>query len=88
VHGRNTAAIFTVLGCGDSESAKHPARTFHVAILCGGDVAATVSYAGLVGAGLYQINVTVPVLPDGDHAVLAQVSGVSTQTGVLLKIKS
>ncbi len=50
--------------------------------------AANVSYAGLVGAGLYQINLTVPVLADGDHAVVAQVSGVSTQAGVLLKIKS
>ena len=57
-----------------------------VMVTIGGAVA-NVAYAGLVGAGLCQINVTVPVLADGDHAVLAQVAGVSTQTGVLLKTK-
>ena len=58
-----------------------------VMVTIGGAVA-NVAYAGMVGAGLCQINVTVPVLPDGDHAVLAQVSAVNTQTGVLLKTKS
>ena len=36
---------------------------------------AEVSYAGLVGNGLYQINVTVPNLPDGDHEVVAVIGG-------------
>lgn len=53
-----------------------------------GDVAATVSFAGLVAAGLYQINLTVPALANGDHAVVAQIAGLSTQSGALLKIQS
>jgi len=53
-----------------------------------GGVAATVLYAGLVGAGLYQINVAVPSsLADGDHAVVATVLGSATQSsGALLKV--
>lgn len=52
-----------------------------------GGVAATVQWAGLVGAGLYQINVAVPTaLADGDHSVVATVSGVASQAGALLKV--
>jgi uncharacterized protein (TIGR03437 family) len=49
---------------------------------------AVVSYAGLVGAGLYQINVTVPSLTDGTYPVVGTVAGVSTQTGVSVKVQS
>lgn len=52
-----------------------------------GDVPSTVSFAGLVGAGLYQINVVVPTLADGDYAVVCQVAGISTQSGVVLKVQ-
>ena len=52
-----------------------------------GGVPASVLFAGLVGAGLYQINVTVPAgLTAGDNAVIASVAGYSTQSGGLLKI--
>jgi len=41
-----------------------------------GGANATVLFAGLVGPGLYQINVTVPsTLADGDQAVIATVAG-------------
>jgi uncharacterized protein (TIGR03437 family) len=40
-----------------------------------GDVLANVSFAGLVGAGLYQFNVTVPALANGDHEVVAEING-------------
>jgi uncharacterized protein (TIGR03437 family) len=53
-----------------------------------GGLMAPVSFAGLVGAGLYQFNVTVPSLSDGDQVVVAQIAGVSTPSGVLLKTKS
>ena len=53
-----------------------------------GAIPADVSYAGLTGAGLYQINITVPLMSDGDYPVVAQVAGLSTQSGVLLKIQS
>ena len=49
-----------------------------------GGLPADVSYAGLVGAGLYQINVAVPNLGAGDHELIATIAGLSTPTGVLL----
>jgi uncharacterized protein (TIGR03437 family) len=53
-----------------------------------GGATATVVYAGLVGSGLYQFNVTVPNLPNGDATVVASIGGVSTQTGVSLTIQN
>jgi uncharacterized protein (TIGR03437 family) len=52
-----------------------------------GGLPAHVAYAGLVEAGLYQFNVTVPSVPNGDAAVVAQIGGVQTQTGVLIAIQ-
>jgi uncharacterized protein (TIGR03437 family) len=60
------------------------ANSLQVAI---GGQAASVTYAGLVEPGLYQINVTVPSVPDGDSAVLATVGGAQTQTGVLTTVQ-
>jgi uncharacterized protein (TIGR03437 family) len=53
-----------------------------------GGAAAEVLWAGLVGAGLYQINVRIPAtLADGDHAVLASVLGSTSQaTGANIKV--
>lgn len=50
-------------------------------------VDAEISFAGLTGAGLYQFNITTPDLPDGDHAVTAQVGGVWTQSFAKLRIQ-
>lgn len=55
-----------------------------------GGLPATVSFAGLVPpyAGLFQLNVQVPAsLAAGDHAVVAQVGGYSSPTGVLLTVQ-
>jgi len=52
-----------------------------------------VEFAGLSGAGLYQFNVTVPELPDGNQPVLAQINvsgqsgGTSTQQPLYLTIQ-
>jgi len=46
-----------------------------------------VAFAGLTGSGLYQFNVTVPNLPNGDAAVVASIGGVATQTGVTLTVQ-
>ncbi len=51
-----------------------------------GGVSAAVSYAGLVGTGLYQLNVAVPSLANGTYPVVATINGVSSQSGVTLKI--
>jgi protocatechuate 3,4-dioxygenase beta subunit len=39
----------------------------------------TTEFAGLTGPGLYQFNVTIPELPDGDYPVTAEIAGVRTQ---------
>jgi uncharacterized protein (TIGR03437 family) len=57
-----------------------------VQITIGGTVA-NVSYAGLVGPGLYQFNVVVPNLPSGDAPVLATISGATSQTAVSVTIQ-
>ena len=41
---------------------------------------ATIQYAGLVQAGVYQVNFVVPQLPPGDASVSLTVAGVPTQT--------
>jgi uncharacterized protein (TIGR03437 family) len=56
-----------------------------VQVTIGGATAAVV-YAGLVEPGLYQLNVTVPSLPNGDAAVVATIGGVSSQTGVSITV--
>jgi uncharacterized protein (TIGR03437 family) len=43
-----------------------------------GGVAAVVLYAGLAGAGLYQLNVAIPGLAAGDQEIVAEVAGVKT----------
>jgi uncharacterized protein (TIGR03437 family) len=52
-----------------------------------GGMAAPVVYAGLVGPGLYQINVTVPNLPNGDASLSASIGGAQSQTGVLITVQ-
>ena len=53
-----------------------------------GGVSAPVTYSGIVGAGLYQINVTVPPgTPSGDQPVRASVSGLQTGPGTVVTIR-
>jgi uncharacterized protein (TIGR03437 family) len=53
-----------------------------------GNLPATVSFAGLVGAGLYQINLTVPTsAPAGDLAIVAMYNGVSTQSTAVITVQ-
>ncbi len=56
-------------------------------ITIGGLVAAH-SFAGIVAAGLYQFNITVPALGNGDHDVRIQIAGLQTPAGVPLKVQS
>jgi uncharacterized protein (TIGR03437 family) len=52
-----------------------------------GGVAATVQFAGLVGPGEFQFNVTIPAsLANGDQSITATYGGVSTQSGTLITI--
>lgn len=45
---------------------------------------ASVHFAGLTGAGLYQFNVTIPELPDGDNAILASISNAASQANIFI----
>ena len=48
----------------------------------------TVQFAGIVAAGEYQFNVVVPAVADGDHYIVADIGGVSTQSALLIPIKN
>jgi uncharacterized protein (TIGR03437 family) len=52
-----------------------------------GGVTVTATFAGLVSPGVYQFNVPVPNLPNGDAAVLATIGGVATQTLVSVTVQ-
>jgi uncharacterized protein (TIGR03437 family) len=52
-----------------------------------GGKSASVLWAGLIAAGLWQINLQVPSgLPAGDQAIVLMAGGQSTQSGVALKL--
>lgn len=79
--------ILQLFGTGFGETLRHqpagqlvsatPLVNSVTATVCGQP--ALVSYAGLVGAGLNEINVTVPVLPPGTCPVRLPVVGTDTQ---------
>jgi uncharacterized protein (TIGR03437 family) len=53
-----------------------------------GGVPAAVQFAGITGAGLYQINVTVPAgVPGGDQPLVLSVGGIPTQDNLYLTIR-
>jgi uncharacterized protein (TIGR03437 family) len=58
-----------------------------VEVRIGGAVASQ-SFAGLtVVPGLFQINASVPDLPDGDHPVVVTTGGRQTQSPALLSVR-
>jgi len=52
-----------------------------------GGVQANVTWSGMMMAGLYQINVTVPAAPSGDQPLVATVNGVQTPPGPLVTLQ-
>ena len=48
---------------------------------------AQVTFAGLVESGTYQLNVTVPSLPNGDAMVVATIGGAASQSGVSITVQ-
>jgi uncharacterized protein (TIGR03437 family) len=51
-----------------------------------GSALAQVMYAGMVGNGLYQLNVIVPKLPDGDHEVMVWLGADSSPRGKFITV--
>jgi uncharacterized protein (TIGR03437 family) len=52
-----------------------------------GGLDATIAYAGLISPGVYQFNVVVPPVAEGDQSVVAELRGLLTQSGLLLTIQ-
>jgi uncharacterized protein (TIGR03437 family) len=52
-----------------------------------GGVPATVTFAGVVEAGLYQLNVVVPSAGAGDKALRAMIGGVTTPANVFIALQ-
>jgi len=52
-----------------------------------GNVDAQVQFAGIVGAGLYQLNVKIPSGLTGDQPIVAEVSGARTQENAFITLK-
>ena len=53
----------------------------------GKDVDATIVYAGLISPGVYQFNVVVPQLEDGDKPVVAEFRGLLTRPDLVLTVQ-
>ena len=56
-------------------------------ITIGGREASIIGNGNLVGAGLYQFNLTIPDLPDGDHVIQAEIGTVRSLGTVFLAVK-
>ncbi len=52
-----------------------------------GGIDCTVSFAGLVQAGLYQLNVVVPKAASGDQPLIVSAGGVNAQSGISITVK-
>lgn len=73
------------IAAGQNFSGAYPTNN-SVTVSIGGQPA-TVLWAGLIGPGLYQINVTIPAsLSDGDHSVIATVGSVSSSSSAVVKV--
>jgi uncharacterized protein (TIGR03437 family) len=51
-----------------------------------GGVAAAVQWAGLIGPGLYQLNVQVPAVAAGDQPVIVSAAGFQGVAGVHINV--
>jgi len=52
-----------------------------------GGIDAVVAYAGLISPGVYQFNVVVPQVGEGDQAVVAELRGLLTQSNLLVTVQ-
>ena len=71
----------------DGQIIQTPAPLLSLPKVIIGGVTATVEFAGIVGAGLYQLNIVVPQLPSGDASVMLGLSGAQSPSGVFLPIQ-
>jgi uncharacterized protein (TIGR03437 family) len=74
-----------VVHAGQIFSGAAPAVTLPTVTI--GGVSAAVGFAGIVEAGLFQLNVVVPAAGSGDQTLEATVGGVTTQANVFLTLQ-
>jgi uncharacterized protein (TIGR03437 family) len=65
----------------------NPAPLAGQAIVQIGGVAANTQFAGIISPGLYQFNVVVPNVPNGDNSVLIEIGGSFSQPNVFLSVQ-
>ena len=63
----------------------YPLRTLPVIRF--GNVTASVAFGGIVSPGLYQFNLTVPEVPDGDVPATAQIGAIQSSSKLMVSIK-
>ena len=52
-----------------------------------GGADASVAFAGIISPGLYQFNVVVPQLSDGDYAIVVELRGLLSQSNLLISVQ-
>jgi uncharacterized protein (TIGR03437 family) len=52
-----------------------------------GGVDAAIAFAGLISPGLYQFNVVVPEVPDGDRTIVVELRGLLTRPDLMLAVQ-
>jgi uncharacterized protein (TIGR03437 family) len=66
----------------------YPANLANFSVTIGG-VAATVSFAGLVAAGVFQINIAIPAnVAGGNQPIVVTVNGAASQANVMISIQT
>ena len=79
-------------GFGPTEPRRESGRVIELAQLLSsfsvtiGGIAATATFGGLSSAGLYQFNVRIPDLQNGDHAVVIEIQDQHTQPNIIIPI--
>jgi uncharacterized protein (TIGR03437 family) len=66
----------------------NPAPLSNAATVTIGSTSITPEFAGIVGPGLYQLNIQIPAgLAAGDYTLLIQVGGMQTQPSVIIPVQ-
>lgn len=86
LYGSSLGVTTPVVPAGTLVHAAAPLSDLNGLVVGIGGQNAVIQFAGLVGPGLYQINVVVPDVPDGDQPLTAWLYGQPTQDGVFLTV--
>jgi uncharacterized protein (TIGR03437 family) len=85
LYGVGFGATVPAVPAGQAYSGSAPLTAYPSVTI--GDIPCNVTYAGLVQAGLYQLNVQVPAAGSGDKSLVVSAGGVNAQGGLFLTLK-